>query len=265
MMKTAPGLFTTSASGLLAAALALVLGFGLPSAARGDEADARKLLKAMSDYMATEKSFSLLFDANLEVVTKDQQKLMLSSSGTVAVGRPEKLRATRAMGFADVEIVFDGKVVTLLAKNANQYTQLDVPGTVDQLVDELRDKYKMLLPAADLLMSNPYAALMEDVTDVKDLGSGVVGGVECDYLAFRAKDTDWQIWIAQGPRPYPCKYVITSKLISGGPQFTLQVREWKTGSAVAADDFAFKPPADSRKVEFKDFPGVGDLPKHFVK
>jgi hypothetical protein len=26
---------------------------------------------------------------------------------------------------------------------------------------------------------------MSDVTDVKDLGSGVIGGVECDYMAFR--------------------------------------------------------------------------------
>ena len=52
---------------------------------------------------------------------------------------------------------------------------------------------------------------MTDVTDVKDLGSGVIGGKECDHLAFRAKDTDWQIWIAQGDEPYPCRYVITSK------------------------------------------------------
>ena len=44
---------------------------------------------------------------------------------------------------------------------------------------------------------------MADVTDVKDLGSGVIGGVECDHLAFRAKDTDWQIWIAQGEEPIP--------------------------------------------------------------
>jgi hypothetical protein len=265
MMKIASRLFGMSAIGMFTAALTLVLGFGVPSAASADEADAKKLLKAMSDYMVSEKVFSLQFDANLEVMTKDQQKLMLASSGTLAVGRPDKLRATRSLGFGDVEIVFDGKMVTLLAKNSNLYAQLDLPGSIDQMVDELRDKYQKMLPAADLLISNPYAALMEEVTDIKDLGSGVVGGVECDYLAFRAKDTDWQIWIAQGPRPYPCKYVITSKQISGGPQFTIQVREWKTGSDVVPDDFAFKPPANSRKVEFKDLPGVDDLPKHFVK
>jgi hypothetical protein len=83
-----------------------------------------------------------------------------------------------------------------LGKNANLYTQVDVPGTVDHLVDELREKYHRPLPAADLLLSNAYDELMLDVTDIKDLGSGVVGGTECDFLAFRKKEVDFQIWIA---------------------------------------------------------------------
>jgi hypothetical protein len=58
------------------------------------------------------------------------------------------------------------------------------------------------------------------VTDVKDLGSGVIGGVECNHLAFRTPDVDWQIWIAQGDRPYPCLYVITSPKVAGYPQYS---------------------------------------------
>ena len=106
-------------------------------------------------------------------------------------------------------MVFDGKTLTLLGKDANLYTQVDVPGTLDHLVDELRDKYHRPVPGADLLLSNVYDELMRDVIDVKDLGSGVIGGTECDHLAFRTKEVDWQIWIAQGEHPYPCRYVIT--------------------------------------------------------
>ncbi|MGB5570556.1 MAG: DUF2092 domain-containing protein [Sedimenticolaceae bacterium] len=65
---------------------------------------------------------------------------------------------------------------------------------------------------------------------MKDIGSGVIGGVECDHLAFRAKEVDWQIWIAQGERVYPCRYTITSKLLNGGPQYSIQVRAWKSGA-----------------------------------
>lgn len=70
-------------------------------------------------------------------------------------------------------MVFNGKTLTLFGDNANLYIQINVPGTVDNLVDVLQDEYDRPLPAADLLLSNVYDELMTDVTDIKDLGSGV--------------------------------------------------------------------------------------------
>ena len=246
-------------------ALSLIILCGTSVGLRADEKDAKNLLKAMSDYMAAQKAISFAYDATLEVVTKEEQKLALASSGTVTLNRPDKILVKRSGGFADVEMSFDGKTLTLLGKNLNLYTQLDVPGTLDHLVDELKDTYNRPLPAADLLLSNPYDELIHDVVDVKDLGSGVIGGVECDFLAFRTKDVDWQIWIAQGKHPYPYRYVITSKLISGGPQYTIQTRDWKTGGEVAATDFRFKNPTKAEKVDLKDLKGANDLPDHFRK
>ena len=188
---------------MVAVVLSFIVLLGTSAGVSADEADAKRILKAMSDHLGAQKSLSFGFDATLEVVTKDDQKLALASSGTVILIRPDKIRVTRAGGFADVEMSFDGKTLTLLGKNRNLYTQLDVPGTINHLVDELRDTYNRPLPAADLLLSNSYDALMADVVDIKDLGSGVIGGVECDHLAFRKDEVDFQIWIAQGKRPIP--------------------------------------------------------------
>lgn len=263
-MKMTRTLMKSAAVRITAAVLALMVGLGMPSGAGADEADAKSLFKAMSDYMAAQNAISLGYDATFEVVTGDLQKLALASSGTITLNRPDKIRATRSAGFADVEMLFDGKTLTLLGKNANLYAQIEVPGTVDHLVDELRDKYNRPLPGADLLLSNVYDVLMPDVIDVKDIGSGVIGGVECDHLAFRTKDVDWQIWIAQGDRPYPCKYVITTKLLTGAPQYTLQIRDWKAGDEVASDDFAFKNATNAGKIEVKDLADAADFPQHFV-
>ena len=248
---------------LSVAGLSLIVMLGTSMAVSADEADAKRLLKSMSDYMAAQKALSFDYDATLEVVTKEDQKLALASSGSVSLNRPDKIRVMRSGGFADVEMSFDGKTLTLLGKNLNLYAQTAVPGTVDNLVDELRVKHNRPLPAADLLVSNAYDALMLDVLDVKDLGSGVVGGVECDYLAFRAGDVDWQIWIAQGEHPYPCRYVITSTFIAGGPQYTIQTRNWKTGKQVAATDFSFRNTTNARKVELENLAGTDELPDHF--
>lgn len=252
-----------AARGVYALALSLTVLLGTSVAARADEADARRLLKAMSDYMAAQRVISFGYDTTLEVVTKDEQKLALASSGTVTVSRPDKIHATRAGGFADVETFFDGKTLTLLGKNHNVYAQIAVPGTIDQLIDELRSKYDRHIPVANMLLSDTYDAVMQDVVDVKDLGSGVIGGVECDYLAFRKKDIDWQIWIAQGERPYPCRYTMTTKDLAGHPQYVVQIRDWRTGDAVAATDFSFKNTTDAKKVELKNLKGTGDLPAHF--
>lgn len=251
------------APNLTTIALALMMTLGAPTAANADEAAAKSLLKAMSDYLTAQKVISFSYDSNLEIVTQDKQKLALASSGTVTLDRPDKARVTRHGGFADIEAVFDGKTLTLLGKNTNLYAQVDVPGTIDHLVDELRDKYHRPVPGADLLLSNVYEQLMPTVTNVKDLGSGVIGGVECDHLAFRTEEVDWQIWIAQGARPYPCRYVITSKRVSDGPQYSIQIRDWKTGDEVAQGDFGFKNTMNAKKIELEGIPDADELPKIF--
>ena len=238
-------------------------GMASMSVARADEAQAKSLLKAMSDYLAAQKTISFEYDTNLEIVTTQQQKIGLASSGSLTLERPDKLRATRTGGFANVEMVFDGKTLSLLGKNANLYAQIEAPGTIDHLVDELRDKYHRPVPAADLLMSDPYKELMPPVTNVKDLGSGVIRGVECDHLAFRTKEVDWQIWIAQGARPYPCRYVITSKKVKGSPQYTLDIRAWKAGGEVASDAFKLEIPPGAQKLTPGQIPDFDDIPSLF--
>lgn len=247
-----------------AAAWAMVLCAALvPAAAHADEADARRLLKAMSDYMGAQKAISFEFDSNLDIVSTQQQKLTLAASGTAVLNRPDKLHVTRRGGFSNMEVSFDGKTVTLLGKNSNMVTQVEAAGTIDQVIDTLRDKYHRQVPGADLLMSDPYKELMPEVTDVKDLGSGVIRGVECDHLAFRAREVDWQIWIAQGPNPYPCRYTIASTKIAGTPEYSIDIRNWKTGAQVAADTFKLSIPAGAQKLAPEKIQELGDIPGIF--
>src|SRR6185295_6397701 len=148
-------------------AAALMMAAIASAPAQADEANAKQLFKAMSDYLASQKAISFDYDSNLEIVTKQRQKIALASSGTLILNRPDKLRATRTGGFANIQLVFDGKTVSLLGKDRNVYAQAETPGTIDNLVDELRDKFNRPLPAADLLKSNPYDELMPLVVDVK--------------------------------------------------------------------------------------------------
>jgi len=55
----------------------------------------QELLKAMSDYLGAQKTISFDYDVNLELVSTQQQKIGLASSGTVTLNRPDNLHLTR--------------------------------------------------------------------------------------------------------------------------------------------------------------------------
>jgi hypothetical protein len=248
-----------SARGWAAASLLGALAFGI-DAPCAQAQDAGKILKGMSDYVTAQKSASISFDSDVEVVTSEMQKVQFTSSGQVLLSRPDKIRATRTGGYTDVELVFDGKTVTVFGKNINAFAQADSPGTVDQLIDGIRDQHNISMPGADLLLSSVYDELTAGVVDAKHIGQGVIDGVECEHLAFRSPDLDWQLWVEIGARPIPRKYVITSKHVAGAPQYTLRIKEWKTDVPVAADAFAFKPPADAKRVELVALTDIDEIP-----
>jgi hypothetical protein len=228
-----------------ATAAIVLLSVAASQSARAD--DPAKLLKAMSDYLAGQKSLSAKFDSDVEIVTPELEKIQFSSSGEMKMNRPDKLRVRRTGGYTDVELVYDGKTVSLYGNNAKSYVQADLAGGTDKMIDTLAGQSSVGLPGADLLLSNSYDELMANVIQGRHVGQGVVDGAECEHLAFRGPDTDWQIWIETGAKPVPRKYVITSKTVAGAPQYTLRIRDWKTDANPEAD-FTFKPPTDATKV-----------------
>ena len=144
--------------------------------------------------------------------------------------RPDKLRGHRVGGYADVDLFFDGKTAAVFGRNINAYTQFEVPGSVDNLIEAMRAGQGVAMPFGDLILSRPYDALVAGVMEAKHIGRGVVEGVECEHLAFRNADTDWQIWVEVGAKPMPRKMVITSKTIAAAPQYTIRIRTWKPTS-----------------------------------
>jgi hypothetical protein len=230
----------------LAAVSAAILAAATSGGARADDSDA--LLKAMADHTAAQKSITATFDSDIEVITPELQKIQFASSGQLKMTRPDKLRIKRTGGYADVELIYDGRTVSLYGNNAKAYVQTDAPGTIDQLVDAIQARTGGAMPGTDLLLTNAYDVLMSDVIEGHYVGQGVVDGVDCEHLAFRGHDTDWQIWIQTGAQPIPRKYVITSKTLAGAPQYTLRIKDWKSDAIADADAFAFKPPEGATKV-----------------
>jgi hypothetical protein len=253
------------AVGLLAgAALSLViLGASRARVDNGD--DARAILKAMSDYVSSQKSITATFNTDIEVTTPDLQKIQFDSSGQLQLNRPDKLHASRTGGYTDVELFFDGKTFVAANNKDKLFTQVDASGSLDQLIEKIRRELGVDLPGADLFLSNPYQVLSVDAIDAKHIGRGLINGVECEHLAFRNEDTDWQLWVQVGANPIPCKFVITSKATTSGPQYTLLITDWTSDATTPPEAFAYKAPDRAKKVEFDSLSAIDEVPPGVIK
>ncbi|AZO68461.1 DUF2092 domain-containing protein [Mesorhizobium mediterraneum] len=223
------------------------------------DADADGILVAMTNHLKSLQAFTVDYDTDHEIVDLAGQKLQYSASGSVQASRGDGFHMTRKGPFADVELTFDGKVISVHGKGMNVYAQLDSPGaSIDEAVEEFRVSTGLDVAGADFLVTDPYAVLTEGVTSGRLVGDAFVGGVECDQLAFRNDAVDWQIWISKGDQKLPVKYVVTTKWVTGAPQYSLRFSNWKAGE-VDAELFSFKPPANAKKLERIDSDEVGEL------
>ncbi|WEK49276.1 MAG: DUF2092 domain-containing protein [Candidatus Kaistia colombiensis] len=255
-------------AGTLVAGFVAILAFGSPAAraqdpnaaAEQNRQEAIEIVKGMAKYVGGQTDISLAFDSELEVVTPQMEKLQFNSSGKASIHRPDEFRVSRTGGYADVELLYDGKSVTVLDKNANAYASEPMSGSMDSVVDKLRGDLMLDMPAADLLIADSFNALMADVVEAKHIGRAVIGGIACEHVAFRNHDTDWQLWVETGAQPIPCKMVITSKSVAGAPQYTIQFTDWHSGTQFPAGTFAFDPPANARKVDFSKLVDIDEVP-----
>lgn len=234
---------------------------GTAFAAEADEDDARKILLGMAEFLGAQQTIQFTFDSDIEVVTPELEKIQFTSSGEALLSRPNHLKAHRVGGYADVEMYYDGKALSVYSKNLNGYATFEGEGNVDELIISLRSGLGVAMPGADLLISQPYDILMADVIEAKHIGRGVVDGLEAEHLAFRNFDTDWQLWVEVGDRPIPRKLVITSKTIAGAPQYTLRVKDFRTDVEVPADAFSFTPPAGAAVLGPEDLIKLDELPE----
>jgi hypothetical protein len=237
--------------GLLAASLAVCFSVPAVPAIAADELnpDADEILQSMSNFLAGTQAFSVSADIGNEVITLDGQKLQLNSHADLLIKRPSRFHVTRQGRFADAEMFYDGAKLTLFGKTLNAYVQKDVTGTIDDAIHAIEQGTGLSLPGADLLLSDPYTALTSGVTSSGYYGRAYVGGVECDHLAFRTPKVDWQIWVKAGDEPLPMKYVITTKWLTGAPQYSVQLSDWNIKPVIAPEQFTFVVPNDAEKLE----------------
>jgi hypothetical protein len=82
------------------------------------------------------------------------------------------------------------------------------------------------------------------------VGEAIIDGVRCTQIAFTTPVVDWQVWVADGDKPVPVKYVLTTRDDPAQPQFVTRITRWNTDPVIPEGLFEFITPATATATEF---------------
>ena len=238
---------------LLASVLALVLAIGgTPARAETDLIDphAAQLLRQMSQALGGAETLSFKAYSLFDEIEPSGVKIKFGQVQEVTLKRPDRLHftterddGTRREGW------YDGKTLTIARDDKKTFSQVAVPGTIDELLDWVQDHNLTHVPLIDLLYSDLYGKIEGDLLSGVYAGERSLEGVPLDHLSFETTPGDVQLWLEKGETPLPRRVVITFVAIEGEPEYIGLIREWSLDRPVDDAAFHFEPPAGWQKVD----------------
>lgn len=207
-------------------------------------------LKAMGDTLAAAKAFTYRARSIVETPARTGQFLTRFVESEVALERPNKLRANVKGDEAGFQFYYDGASVSALDPEKNLYATAAAPGTLDGMLPFIVEKAGIEFPAADLMVSNPYAEMTRDLTHAIVVGPARVNGIATEHFAFMGPASNWEVWIDAGQSALPRRVAVTYKTIPNFPRFQVEFLEWNLKPKLGAELFRFKKPAGAKPIEF---------------
>jgi hypothetical protein len=211
---------------------------------------AMQILKRMTDYLGSLKQFSVHTQNTMEAVLDSGHKVDFDVSAKVIISRPNKIRAERKGDLIDQVFYYNGKALTLYNPSDKVYATVPVPGTFEGVFKFMYESLGFLVPVSDLVYRDAFPLLMHDVTHAVVLGKTFIGGVKCDHLLFSRPGVDFQVWVAEGNRPLPRKYVVTDTSTPALLSISTVMSDWNVAPAVADARFTFVPPKGTQAITF---------------
>src|SRR4029078_170829 len=128
-----------------------------------------------SDHNKQVKAAVFRLTDTIDDVQADGRKLQFAHVRELTVVRPDKLKIETTGDITSRTLWKDGKTLTVLERDKNVYAQIPDPGTINQAVDLLQEKYNMSVPASDLLSPDVYKTMPEGGDAINYVGLGYVG------------------------------------------------------------------------------------------
>lgn len=248
MLRKYPNL----SAALLGLAVITLLPISLTIQAQSAAVDTQaiQVLRGMTEYLGGLKQFSVHTQNTYEDELEEGQRVDYDVSADMVLSRPDKLHSKRSGELLSQEFFYDGKTLALYNQSAEVYATRPAPGTIEETIDYTREELGLIVPASDLIYSQAFSLLTQDLISAVVVGKTEINGVACQHLAFSKADVSFQLWVQEGAAPLPCKYVVTDTELPGMYSVSTIMSEWNVAPQVSGDMFTFSPPENAGKIDF---------------
>ena len=229
----------------------IVLSTSMTVMAVNAQPDPRAMAEESLDKLSAADAMAVDIAIADEAVLHDGFKVRAFREGEVLLSREDGFVFSRSGAIVDQKIAYDGENVYGIGKNLEVFATAEMPDntSVESAMDALTEEMGAYLPGRDLFYKDAAAGMFDGVTSGQYLGLMPVDGRSCHYTAFRSEDIDWHLWIGETDG-LPCKYMITSRWISGQPEFEMTFSSWNLSPELSRDSFALEKPDGYTEVTF---------------
>ena len=214
------------------------------------EPRAMELLKATSARLAAANSISFAATVNYEYPSRLGPPIAYTMRYDVTMQRPDKLKVVMPGDGPASEFYYDGKVMTAYAPAENLVAVADAPATIDATLKAAFDMAAIYYPFADLLVTDPYAALTDRAILAFYVGpSGVVGGTKTDMVVWANEDVFLQIWIGVDDKlPRRLRAIFRTDPLE--LRHEMELSNWQIDGPIAQDAFASQKAQAAKRIAF---------------
>ena len=177
-------------------------------------------------------------------------KVQFAGEIKFAVQRPDELAIDFNSDLGGKELWYRKDTLTVFDRPHQMYAKLEVPDSIDEMLDRVAETHNLRLPLSNLAYSDPCQRLRKQILYGTYVGVNDVNGTPCDHLAFSSRNIDLQLWLNRSAQAVPRKIVINYRTEPGSPEYIAVLSNWKFPKQIASSHFQPRIPKGAQRIEF---------------
>jgi hypothetical protein len=191
-------------------------------------------------------------------IDNNGQKREINATVVYDLERPNRLflkSQTDGDAPKGLDVISDGKQLTVYRKATKQYLQEDAPKSMNEFSTKLQQVSPLFAGSLfpNVLNDEPAKTLLDGVNSCSYVGTDKVDGTPAHHMKFSQDQFDWEMWVASEGQPFVLRMTRSVDSENGKATVSETYKKWTADAPVAKEAFTFSPPKDAAKVdEFKD-------------